>query len=135
MTLVPLAAKRPCAWRGFPPCAGVTRERFCDKHRATERKRQDALRPSSSARGYDSRWRRLRWAFLRAHPICVDPFGLHRHRITPATEVDHIKPHKGNKALFWNQDNWQPVCHACHSRKTASEDGGFGRLLRFPGAP
>jgi 5-methylcytosine-specific restriction protein A len=29
-------------------------------------------------------------------------------------------------ALFWDQSNWQPLCHTCHSKKTAREDGGFG---------
>jgi 5-methylcytosine-specific restriction protein A len=29
-------------------------------------------------------------------------------------------------ALFWDSSNWQPLCHECHSSKTAREDGGFG---------
>ncbi|MFR3634507.1 MAG: HNH endonuclease [Sutterella sp.] len=37
-----------------------------------------------------------------------------------------MKPHKGDMALFWDQSNWQPLCHTCHSKKTAREDGGFG---------
>ena len=46
-------------------------------------------------------------------------------RRTPATVVDHIVPHKGDKKLFWDSGNWQPLCGPCHSRKTAKEDGGF----------
>lgn len=45
----------------------------------------------------------------------------------PATDVDHIVPHKGNHELFWDRDNWQALCHHCHSVKTATEDGGWGR--------
>lgn len=44
-----------------------------------------------------------------------------------ATVVDHITPHKGDKALFWQRANWQPLCKRCHDIKTAIEDGGFGR--------
>ena len=40
--------------------------------------------------------------------------------------VDHIAPHQGDDALFWDQTNWQPLCNGCHSAKTAREDGGFG---------
>jgi 5-methylcytosine-specific restriction protein A len=32
--------------------------------------------------------------------------------------------------LFWNRSNWQSLCHSCHSRKTASEDGGWGNPAR-----
>lgn len=28
---------------------------------------------------------------------------------------------------MWDEDNLQPLCHGCHSRKTALRDGGFGR--------
>ncbi len=50
-----------------------------------------------------------------------------RGKVKLATEVDHIIPHKGDMSLFWDPSNWQSLCHACHSRKTAREDGGFGR--------
>jgi 5-methylcytosine-specific restriction protein A len=43
-----------------------------------------------------------------------------------ATVVDHIKPHQGDPELFWDSENLQALCAPCHSRKTASEDGGFG---------
>ncbi|MCB4811684.1 HNH endonuclease [Methylovorus menthalis] len=46
-------------------------------------------------------------------------------RLTPATVVDHIKPHRGDMALFWDRNNWQAMAKECHDRKTAREDGGF----------
>ncbi len=39
-----------------------------------------------------------------------------------ANEVDHIKPHNGDLALFWDESNWQSLCKACHSRKTMGEN-------------
>jgi 5-methylcytosine-specific restriction protein A len=47
--------------------------------------------------------------------------------VVAATVVDHIKPHKGDKLLFWQRANWQPLWKPCHGVKTATEDGGFGR--------
>ena len=44
-----------------------------------------------------------------------------------ATDVDHVRPHKGKQQPFFDATNLQSLCHACHSRKTATEDGGFGR--------
>ncbi len=48
-------------------------------------------------------------------------------RITPATVVDHIKPHEGNPEMFWEEDNVQSLCKPCHDSKTAREDGRWGK--------
>ena len=48
-----------------------------------------------------------------------------------ATIVDHIVPHKGDLALFYDQTNWQSLCKRHHDIKTAAEDGGFGNKKRF----
>ena len=42
--------------------------------------------------------------------------------ITMATVVDHIKPHRGDKKLFWDRGNWQPLCEHHHNVKTMTED-------------
>lgn len=47
-----------------------------------------------------------------------------------ATCVDHIKAHKGDKRLFWDEKNHRPLCTGCHSRKTALQDGGFGNAVQ-----
>lgn len=66
-----------------------------------------------------AKYRKARSRFMSENPYCVECGKV-------ATDLDHIKPHKGNMKLFWDKSNWQPLCKACHSRKTASEDGGFG---------
>ena len=81
-------------------------------------------RPTASARGYNSRWNRARTAYLHENPLCVAC--MKEGRTEPATTVDHIKPHKGDSELFWDVNNWQPLCTTCHNQKTAREDGGFG---------
>ena len=119
------AAKHPC---NHPGCSVLLPygERYCQPHRKAIQQRSDAQRGSSTERGYSSAWQRARAYYLSAHPLCR----MHEQqgRVEPATVVDHIKPHRGDKALFWDSDNWQPLCKRCHDIKTAREDGGFGRL-------
>jgi 5-methylcytosine-specific restriction protein A len=61
---------------------------------------------------FGKEWRRARARFLREHPLCAmcDRFG----KVTAATVVDHIRPHRGDMALFWDQTNWSPLCKPCH---------------------
>ncbi|HVL76318.1 MAG TPA: HNH endonuclease [Noviherbaspirillum sp.] len=102
---------------------------------------QDERRGSAHDRGYDSKWRKARDAYLREHPVC-ECDDCKRLDWPPASEVvDHIIPHRlkdakdsGNpdaiaraQELFWNRRNWKAMSKRCHDRKTAREDGGFGR--------
>lgn len=88
---------------------------------------QHMPRESSTERGYNGRWRKARDGWLRSHPLCVH---CERDgRVRAANEVDHIIPHKGDMGLFWDNTNWQSLCKPCHSLKTATEDGGFGRVV------
>lgn len=120
---------------GYKPCAhagcgvlvknGTNR---CDKHKQQVQRQQDQKRGTAHQRGYTGRWRKSREGFLNKHPLCAEceRNGL----ITAATVVDHIVPHKGDDTLFWDRENWQPLCKTCHDRKTATEDGGFGRRIQ-----
>ncbi len=76
------------------------------------------MRGGADARGYDARWRRARKAFLRRHPLCAEC--MKEGKVTPATVVDHIVPHRGDPTLFWDIKNWQPLCKGCHDRKTGT---------------
>jgi len=92
----------------------------------------DARRGSSSARGYDWKWRTYAKGYLARHPLCV---ACERDGVTTAAQcVDHIAPHKGDMLLFWDPANHQALCNPCHSRKTVMEDGGFkpGRVAWHP---
>jgi len=108
----------------FPNCNQITEQPFCDIH--TQQKNRE--RDTAAQRGYDTRWRKARLMYLRAHPLCHHCLDLGIS--TSATVVDHITPHRGNTELFWETDNWQPLCKSCHDRKTAGEDGGFGNLRK-----
>jgi len=82
-------------------------------------------RGTSAQRGYGYRWQKARAHYLRAHPLCKRCDA--EDRAVAATVVDHVVPHRGDMALFWDPDNWQPLCKRHHDIKTATEDGGFGR--------
>ena len=44
-----------------------------------------------------------------------------------ADVVDHIIPHKGDTKLFWDINNWQPLCKRHHdSDKQRAERRGVG---------
>jgi 5-methylcytosine-specific restriction protein A len=97
---------------------------YCDEHKYG----RDRYRKSSAKRGYGHKWRKAREIYLARHPLCVNC--KNKKLIVSASVVDHIKPHKGDDTLMWDEDNWQPLCKKCHDKKTASHDGGFGRLIK-----
>ncbi len=118
---MPYKPLRPCR---EPGCNQLARGPYCERHKAAHERAADRNRASAAMRGYDARWREARAAYLAAHPLCVDC--QRRGQLVPATVVDHITPHRGDPALFWDTDNWQPLCEQCHNAKTARTDGGYG---------
>jgi len=135
---MPRRAKSICR---RPGCGALTdKPGLCVKHAAAQHKEDAAQRGTAAERGYDSRWTKARAHYLRAHPLCVE--ALKEGRVVAAEVVDHIIPPRikeamdsGDpiliakaKALFWDsENNWQSLSKAAHDRKTATEDGGFGR--------
>ncbi len=79
-------------------------------------------RPHAAARGYGYRWQKASRAWLKkeGNRICLRCYAA--HRLTPAKVVDHILPHRGDMVIFWNPNNWQPMCKPCHDWKTAVLD-------------
>ena len=71
-------------------------------------------RPNAHQRGYTRQWANERAEYLKTHKTCKCG--------KAATVVDHIAPHRGDKAKFWDKRNWQALCATCHNRKT-----GHGR--------
>lgn len=118
---MPIKPLHPCS---HPGCIKLTRNRYCESHAA----RPTVQRPSAHQRGYTYKWSKRAKEFLRAHPWCVECMKM--GHLVPATQVDHIIPHKGNQDLFWAESNWQGLCDSHHSQKTAREDGGFGRQVK-----
>lgn len=82
--------------------------------------RHDARRPNARQRGYTREWERARKAFLITYPYCV-------MCSAPAVLVDHKIPHKGDKRLFWDRTNWQPLCLNCHNSHKQRQERGQAR--------
>ena len=110
---MPRAPRRPCRFPGCPNLcdSGV----YCREHWQYS---TDRVRGGADARGYNAEWRRARKAFLQKHPLCAECRKV--GKLTPATVVDHIIPHRGDRKLFWDENNWQPLCKDCHDRKTGT---------------
>ena len=63
-------------------------------------------------------WRRLRYYQLLKRPLCK--FCADLGLIVNATIVDHIKPHKGNESLMFDENNLQSLCKVCHDKVKAT---------------
>jgi len=69
--------------------------------------------------------------YLQRFPLCAEC--ARKGIVQGAEHVDHIKPVDGpDDPGFWDAQNHQALCISCHSRKTATEDGGFGRPRIHP---
>ena len=87
---------------------------------------------TSPHRGADGRsplyastaWRKARAGYLARHPLCR--YCLAEGKTEPAAVVDHITPHRGDKGLFWDSTNWQPLCKRCHDSTKAKEEHAAG---------
>lgn len=76
----------------------------------------EATRPNAAQRGYGGAWQRARELYLMAHPLCAKCEA--RGETRAADVVDHIIPHRGDKAIFWDRNNWAALCYRCHNSKT-----------------
>ena len=108
----------------YPGCnCLVSHGTRCPKHQRTEKRTGFSGRRNESASRwhslyYSARWKQLRRDFLKKYPYC---FICGRK----ATIVDHIQPHRGNLDLFYDENNLQPMCWSCHSKKTLRENNFF----------
>lgn len=71
------------------------------------RKNRDSL--------YDKNWESYRNYFLRVNPKCYCCG-------EKSTVVDHERTHKGDKEIFWDVNNYIPLCKKCHDTITALFD-------------
>ena len=91
-------------------------------------------RASARQRGYNSRWDKARRTYLGKHPHCAMCAKL--GQTVAATVVDHVIPHRGDQALFWNTANWQPLCKLHHdASKRSDEMRGFSTEVGRDGWP
>src|SRR5574344_730145 len=105
---MPFKPSKPCGYPGCPNLAAADKK-YCFEHRNVDERR----RGTSTERGYNYRWSLFRVVYLKQHPLCVEC--QKGGRLTPATEIDHIIPHRGDQQLLWDESNMQSLCHRHHS--------------------
>ena len=103
---------KPCATHGCPVLVPKGYCAHCQAGRERDRPLFEVRRLYRTAR-----WTRMRASVLREEPVCRT---CREHgRVTAASDVDHVQPHRGDLRVFWNRENLQALCRACHSAKTS----------------
>ena len=106
---------RPCL---YPGCYRLVPGGYCAEHQPKPKER------SQEAQAWRWMYQTQDWKTLRSEQLLREPWCREcaQHGIrTRATDVDHIRDHKGDWAVFIDASNLQSLCHSCHSRKTAAE--------------
>ena len=80
------------------------------RHKRADGRYFDALRGSSSERGYDAAWQAMRAAYLSGHPLCERCYPS----ITVASEVHHKQGIAEAPELRLVESNLMALCHPCH---------------------
>jgi 5-methylcytosine-specific restriction protein A len=95
--------------------------------REVKRRAFDAQRGSSSERGYDLTWQKLRKQYLARNPLCV--LCLQAGHVVAATVADHIERicHAPERRL--DESNLRSLCKRHHDEHTAHQVG-FARRKR-----
>ena len=86
---------------------------------AKQRERKPSGTPEEIARYNSRNWRKLRKQVLLEEPLCREC--QKRGRIVVASVVDHITRARVDSSLFNERSNLQPLCKACHDKKSAKE--------------
>jgi 5-methylcytosine-specific restriction protein A len=133
---MPTLPLRACSTHG---CSEKVHTGKCTAHAKAECRAKDQFRGSARERGYTPKWDEASRNFRKEFPLCgmrpndkppVMSRCFDEGRLTPATQVDHVISHRGDRDLFWDRENnWQSLCAQCHSRKTVVDDGGFGNPI------
>lgn len=95
-----------------PGCGAIVKGGRCSRH----------VRFRNRSAAYGSEWRRIAKQVLEEQPYCAN----HPDRFS--TQVDHVV--SSRKGGTDDRSNLVGLCAPCHSRKTASQDGGFGNPPR-----
>jgi 5-methylcytosine-specific restriction endonuclease McrA len=114
-----LISSRPCPGKGsrFRSCPNLIRGnvRLCPECEAlnnNETKEYDRRRGSSSKRGYDAAWKKLRELKANHNPLCE--VCLNKGIERPLDLVHHVMPVEDYPKLRLVMENLLSVCIPCH---------------------
>ena len=82
------------------------------KAKKERQKRADECRDTEVRRHYGRKWAQTAVSFRSDYPAC----GLcwENGKYVLPQVVDHWIPHRGDAGLFWDRQNWCPLCKNCH---------------------
>lgn len=111
---MPRKPKTPCR---YPGCAKLSEGRYCEEHAKLEAKHYERYQRDTRTmqERYGAGWRRVRRAYIAAHPMCE--MCLEAGRYVPAQEVHHKVPLGDGGTNDFR--NLMALCKPCHSRITA----------------
>lgn len=120
---MPTRPKHRCS---YPHCPSTiaAQERYCEYHHALVCARYDANRETATARGYDTRWQKVRAIKLGREPLCQCGCGK------LAECVHHLDRNPKNNDI----DNLMSMATECHSKIHAIEDGLGKKILKTDSA-
>ena len=101
----------------YPGCRMLTSEGWCPAHKPK------VARKESAAWHHLYTDPRYHWAERRTDQLIREPFCREcakRDLRVPATDADHIVPHRGDVFQFMT-GQLQSLCRSCHSCKTMQE--------------
>jgi 5-methylcytosine-specific restriction protein A len=76
-------------------------------------------RGNARQRGYSRTWDKACATFKQRNPNCLGCSAIGKQTRTEV--VDHVVPHKGDQAKFWDTSLWQSACACHHSIKARLE--------------
>ena len=83
------------------------------------------MRRSEEAKAWRHLYRTRAWKALRANQLNLKPlceWCANQNRIVPATICDHVIPHKGDEARFYDADNLASLCKPHHDSAAQVKD-------------
>jgi 5-methylcytosine-specific restriction endonuclease McrA len=107
--------------------------RMAPTHTSPQEPQGDSWRAglTTAERGYGGRWQRARETFLARPENVLCRMCAEAEYVVLATIVDHVKPHRGDRVLFWDSSNWQPLCKPCHDGRKRREEAEMGKWTEW----
>ena len=104
--------KKPC---NHPGCLILipSGERFCERHAELKEKAYDKRRGSSTSRGYDGAWKKLRNLKRSISPLCEECLKV--NRVTPLSVIHHIKSIEDFPEGRLDINNLKSLCQPHHN--------------------
>lgn len=94
---------------------------------------------SAEAAEYRKMYKTSQWQAIRSERLSIEPLCracAAKGIVMAANVADHIKPHRGDPALFFDIHNTQSLCAPCHDiDKGYIEAHGFSKAVSADGYP